>query len=268
MKRLLLALLFLGGLLAEAQSAMTINVSEVSGKATAVCGGSFNLSAMNASSYQVAPYNYLGWEVGYGGSTYAILRNYGQNLLAFDSVTYSPMSSQNVGTGFTNSTVSTPAVGEGCGIGITTTYGAAGGASVYVPLSYTSNNPLSGTTTFNSTLDALGMRSGTYTWTFTNGATSDTATLIVAAPPVVSGISPNSGAITGNTAVTISGYNLTAASAVTIGGSACTSITVVSATSITCTTPSGTAGTASVLVTTANGTNAANTLFTFIPPPR
>jgi len=64
--------------------------------------------------------------------------------------------------------------------------------------------------------------------------------------------------------VTITGTNFTGATAVTIGGAAATGMTVVSATSITATTPAGSAGTASVLVTTPNGTNAANTLYSYV----
>ena len=84
--------------------------------------------------------------------------------------------------------------------------------------------------------------------------------------PTVTAISPTSGSTLGGSAVTITGTDLTGASAVTIGGAACTSMSVVSATSITCTTPPGTAWIASVLVTTSGGTNAANTLFTYITP--
>ena len=52
-----------------------------------------------------------------------------------------------------------------------------------------------------------------------------------------------------------------------IGGTAATSVNVVDATTITASTPAGSAGTASVLVTTPYGTNAANTLFTYVAPP-
>jgi uncharacterized repeat protein (TIGR02543 family) len=52
----------------------------------------------------------------------------------------------------------------------------------------------------------------------------------------------------------------------TSGSPAATGFTVVSDTSITATTPPGAAGTASVQVTTAAGTNAANTLYTYVAP--
>jgi IPT/TIG domain/Autotransporter beta-domain len=91
-------------------------------------------------------------------------------------------------------------------------------------------------------------------------------TYVLPPPPTVTAISPNSGSTTGGTAVTITGTNLAGATAVTIGGTAA-SFTVLSATSINASTPPGTAGTASVLVTTPGGTNAANTLFTYVTPP-
>ena len=84
--------------------------------------------------------------------------------------------------------------------------------------------------------------------------------------PTVTSISPTSGTTAGGTSITITGTNFTGATGVTIGGTAATNVTVVSSTSITATTPSGTAGAKSVLVTTAEGTNTANTLFTFTAP--
>ncbi|MEI9982788.1 MAG: IPT/TIG domain-containing protein [Aliidongia sp.] len=95
--------------------------------------------------------------------------------------------------------------------------------------------------------------------------TSDHYTYV--APPTVSGISPSAGSTIGGTAVTITGTNFTGATAVTIGGTAATGVTVVSAISITAVTPGGTAGAASVLVTTVGGTNAANSLYTYVAPP-
>jgi len=87
---------------------------------------------------------------------------------------------------------------------------------------------------------------------------------VTAAQPTVTGIVPSSGPAAGGTAVTISGTNFTGATGVTIGGTAAASVVVVSSTSITAFTPAGTAGTASVVVTTPGGSNAANTLFTYI----
>jgi hypothetical protein len=84
--------------------------------------------------------------------------------------------------------------------------------------------------------------------------------------PTVTNVSPASGSTAGGTNVTITGTNLTGATSVTIGGTAATSVVVVDGATITAVTPAGTAGTASVLVTTPLGTNAANTLFTYVVP--
>ena len=81
----------------------------------------------------------------------------------------------------------------------------------------------------------------------------------------VTAISPTSGSTAGGTAVTITGTGFTGATKVTFGGTAATILTV-TATSITCTTPARAAGTAGVAVTTPGGTNAANTLFTYVGP--
>jgi hypothetical protein len=87
------------------------------------------------------------------------------------------------------------------------------------------------------------------------------------APPTVTAINPNQGPTAGGTAVTITGTNFTGATGVTMGGAAATSVAVVNATTITAKTPAHAAGPASVVVTTPVGSNAANTLFTYLAPP-
>ena len=69
------------------------------------------------------------------------------------------------------------------------------------------------------------------------------------APPTVSAVSPNSGSVTGGTAVTITGTNFATGATVTFGASAATNVVVVSATQITATTPAQSAGAVSVTVT-------------------
>ncbi|MBN8422717.1 MAG: IPT/TIG domain-containing protein [Verrucomicrobia bacterium] len=83
------------------------------------------------------------------------------------------------------------------------------------------------------------------------------------ASPTVSTISPISGPLGGGVSVTITGANFTGTTGVTIGGTAATSVSVGDDSTITCTTPAHSAGTASVLVTNADGTNAANSLYTY-----
>jgi hypothetical protein len=86
-------------------------------------------------------------------------------------------------------------------------------------------------------------------------------------PADLTSVSPASGSTAGGQAVTITGTNLTGATSVTFGGAPATSVVVVNDTTITCVTPARPAGTASVLVTTAGGTNAANTLYTYVNAP-
>ncbi len=110
----------------------------------------------------------------------------------------------------------------------------------------------------------------TINWTVIDSSVSSataTSTVNVLLPPTVTGISPSSGPTAGGTPVTITGTNFTGATGVTIGGVPATSVMVVSSTTITAVTPSGTAGKASVVVTTSGGSNAANTLFTYVAPP-
>ena len=102
----------------------------------------------------------------------------------------------------------------------------------------------------------------------TEGGTATKAnafTYVVLAPTIAS-VSPPSGAISGGTAITITGTNLTGASSVTVGGVAATSFVVVSATSVTAVTPSGTAGAKAVAVTTAGGTATKANAFTYVVP--
>jgi hypothetical protein len=142
---------------------------------------------------------------------------------------------------------------------------AVDGGSVYLPFGYISNTSISSTMTYSGqTIAGLGLIPGTYVWTLPG---SQTVTLTIGPVPTVTSVSPTSGSSAGGTSIMITGTNFTGATGVTVGGNACTGITVVSATSITCTTSSGTAGPASILVTTADGTNAANTLFTYTAAP-
>jgi Ca2+-binding RTX toxin-like protein len=98
-----------------------------------------------------------------------------------------------------------------------------------------------------------------------------TVTITVTPPPlpVITGISPTHGPITGGTSVTIAGTHLTAATAVTFGGAEATSFIVNSDTAITATAPTGTAGVVDVQVATSAGASAqtAADRYTYDPPP-
>lgn len=58
--------------------------------------------------------------------------------------------------------------------------------AIYVPIGYSSGNPLSGTATFNNaTFDALGWTPGTYTASWGSGANADSATLQIGSATAV-----------------------------------------------------------------------------------
>ncbi|WP_411906995.1 putative Ig domain-containing protein [Rhizobium mayense] len=84
--------------------------------------------------------------------------------------------------------------------------------------------------------------------------------------PTVTSISPSSGPVSGGTAVTITGTNLTGATAVSIGGSAASNVSVASASQITAISPSHSAGAVDVSVTTSGGTATLVEAFTYVAP--
>jgi glucose/arabinose dehydrogenase len=74
--------------------------------------------------------------------------------------------------------------------------------------------------------------------------------------PTVTSITPNSGAINGATAVTITGTGFQAGATVSLGGTAATGVTLVSSTSITATTAAHAAGAVNVMVTNTDAQSA------------
>ncbi|MGD0048969.1 MAG: IPT/TIG domain-containing protein [Bryobacteraceae bacterium] len=125
----------------------------------------------------------------------------------------------------------------------------------------------SATTTFGATSGTIASNQ-TATVTATYNSTSATAGISLSAPPVVSGVSPNSGSTAGGTAVTITGTNFAAGATVMFGGLAATGVVVENSTTITASTPAGNAGAVTVTVTNPgaqSGNLAAG--FTFVVPP-
>jgi len=122
-------------------------------------------------------------------------------------------------------------------------------------------------TTITATTPAGTAGTASVVVTTPGGSNSANALFTYVAAPTVTAIAPNTGTTAGGTSVTITGTGFTGATGVTIGGSTATGMTVVNATTITATTPARSAGTASLLVTTVGGTNAANTLYTYVAPP-
>jgi len=74
--------------------------------------------------------------------------------------------------------------------------------------------------------------------------------------PTLTSITPNSGAINGATAVTITGTGFLAGATVSLGGTAATGVTLVSSTSITATTAAHAAGAVNVMVTNTDAQSA------------
>jgi uncharacterized protein (TIGR03437 family) len=86
-------------------------------------------------------------------------------------------------------------------------------------------------------------------------------------PPTVSSVYPNTGSLAGGNAVTLTGANFIGAQTVTFAGANATSFTVNSSTSITAVVPAGSIGPVSVVVTTLVGSNAPNTLYSYVSTP-
>ncbi len=101
------------------------------------------------------------------------------------------------------------------------------------------------------------------TVTTSQGTSSDNSADLYTyeAPPTVSGVSPNSGTLTGGTTVTLSGTGFASDMPVDFGANAASSVTVNSSTSATVVSPQGSSnngGVVDVTVTTTNGTSPIN----------
>ncbi|QLH23602.1 S-layer family protein [Streptomyces sp. Rer75] len=93
------------------------------------------------------------------------------------------------------------------------------------------------------------------------GGTSNGVTYTYAAGPVLSGVSPGQGPVSGGTSVTLTGSGFTGATAVKFGSTPAVSFTVGSASQITAVAPPGSAGPVQVTVTGPGGTSNGVTYF-------
>lgn len=93
-----------------------------------------------------------------------------------------------------------------------------------------------------------------------------TYTYVATLIPIITGLTPISGPLSGGNTVTISGSNFNGATAVTFAGKAATSFSLLSSTVINAIAPPGTAGVASVVVTTTAGSSSGFN-YTYIGPP-
>ena len=144
----------------------------------------------------------------------------------------------------------------------------ASGSTVYAATNDGLGISTDGGTSFTNKTTTNGLGSNSVFGVYASGSTVYAATggglSISSDSPTVTAVSQNSGSTAGGTSITITGTNLIGATGISVGGSACSAFSVTNSTTATCTTPAGSAGIASVLVTTAGGTNAANTLFTYV----
>ncbi|MGA9673360.1 MAG: IPT/TIG domain-containing protein [Terracidiphilus sp.] len=86
--------------------------------------------------------------------------------------------------------------------------------------------------------------------------------------PFVSSVTPNSGTVSGGTAVTITGIDFAAGATVMFGSTAATNATVVNSTTITATAPAGSAGAVTVTVTNSSGLSGSlGSGFTYVAQP-
>jgi len=106
------------------------------------------------------------------------------------------------------------------------------------------------------------LTAGTFYAVYFSGLVPGTA---LPGSPTVTSVTPGTGPSTGGNTVTITGTAFTGATSVTFGGVAATSFTVVNDTTITSVVPSGsTSGAVSVIVTNGVGSNAANSLYSYV----
>jgi formylglycine-generating enzyme required for sulfatase activity len=118
--------------------------------------------------------------------------------------------------------------------------------------------------TYYSRIGPVSVTAGTIYWIRIGGYTDPdtgvpasglgTLTVQYTADLTLASVSPASGPMSGGTAITLTGTNLTGAMSVTVGGSAATGVQVVNFTTVTAVTPAGTVGARDVSVTTLNGT--------------
>jgi len=97
------------------------------------------------------------------------------------------------------------------------------------------------------------------------GGGGETPTPEVSTAPLISAISPGSGATVGGTRVTITGQNLSGVTSVRIGGRLASDIVVVNTTTVQVTTPPGLEGSRDVVVTTPNGSVTAAGAYYYLP---
>jgi hypothetical protein len=168
------------------------------------------------------------------------------------------LTSVNPNTGSTAGGTAVTITGTNFAAGATVTFGGTAATNVAVMNS----------TTITATTPAGTAGAATLTVTVAGQSGSLASGFTYIAPPTVTSVSPNAGALAGGTAVTITGTNFATGATVTFGSAAATNVVVLSSSSITATTPAASAGAVTVTVTNGNGLSGSLASgFTFAPAP-
>lgn len=184
-----------------------------------------------------------------GGATATLANSYTYTLLP-TITSISPSSGPT--TGGTTVTIN----GTNFQSGVTVTFGGTAAFS----LTLVNSSQITAVTPFHAAgaVDVVVTNPGPNSATLTNGFTYTSA-------PLISNISPVSGATTGGTSVTINGSNFVSGATITFGGTAATSVVFVNSTQLTAVTPAKAAGAVNVVVTNPGGQSATLTNgFTYV----
>ena len=141
-----------------------VTISQVGSDVVWSGSGSFDLTALTLGAPSM-----IGGGFNAGQAIWAI----GPSVTAdtYSGVTTFPASFGSGGVGVTSNTGSTYGILPGPG---------GSGRLLYVPSGYTSNSVISGTSTYNSTtIAAMGLTTGTYTWSWGSGGNASTLVMVI-----------------------------------------------------------------------------------------
>ncbi len=166
------SLMLAGAILAtEANAAYTVTVSQVGANVVASGSGSLNVTDLTISL------SAIGIASGYVWPSY----NIPGSLLMTAPVAAATLDLYSGGSGpVTFGAGLQVFANDGSGSAVGLVAGSGGGARFYLQQGYVSNSPLTSSSTWNNTtIAALGMTPGTYTWTWGLGPNADSFTLII-----------------------------------------------------------------------------------------
>ena len=240
-------------------TAVTITGTNFATGATVTFGGTAATNVVVVSSTSITATTPAG---NAGPVTVTVINPGGQSGNLANGFTYvapPTVTSVSPNTGTTAGGTAVTITGTNFATGATVTFGGTAATNVVVVSS----------TSITATTPAHAAGAVTVVVTNTGGLNGSLANgFTYAGTPTVTSVSPNSGSISGGTAVTITGTNFATGATVTFGGTAATNVVVVSSTSITATTPAHAAGAVTVVVTNTGGLNGSLTNgFTYVNSP-